>query len=451
MKKLIYGTIVLLLFPILLFSQKSKWQKTSDGRSVFTEKELNNPHSIATKINIQDDEDVNRNLVTGTIYYIRNNEPWSLYGSNNISLLDQVFGSGNYTVSDYTISPATLFVAGTSIVYLEGSDFNALALKDYLNANITTIENWVSSGGHLFINAASNEGSDINFGFDGTYLHFIPYTSASSSGEIVAGQEAHTIFNGPYAPVGKAWTGNYFSHTYLTGGSAVPLITGTAGTVLSELQWGSGFVLFGGMTTANFHLPEPQANNLRANIYAYLASGQTGCAGPSNLQATKILETAAKLLWALPATAVKSFKILYRVKGDEKVFYERKAGTENRIVLQDLTPNTTYEWYVRSICENGTSKSDLVLGPDFTTLPSGDIANNIRLYPNPVRTNLQIDGLPATEKTKLTIVDFTGNIKLAATGTGKIYNWNIATLKAGNYLLKIETKNTTVSRWFVKE
>ncbi len=46
----------------------------------------------------------------------------------------------------------------------------------------------------------------------------------------------------------------------------------TDDAVLAELKWGAGTVLFGGMTTTNFHSPFPAALNLRANTLAYAAA-----------------------------------------------------------------------------------------------------------------------------------------------------------------------------------
>jgi hypothetical protein len=39
--------------------------------------------------------------------------------------------------------------------------------------------------------------------------------------------------------------------------------------VLAELNYGAGNVMFGGMTTDNFHSPSPNAQNLSANILVY--------------------------------------------------------------------------------------------------------------------------------------------------------------------------------------
>lgn len=41
--------------------------------------------------------------------------------------------------------------------------------------------------------------------------------------------------------------------------------------MLGEKTFGAGLVLLGGMTTDNWHSPDPEAANLRANIIAYAA------------------------------------------------------------------------------------------------------------------------------------------------------------------------------------
>ncbi len=63
---------------------------------------------------------------------------------------------------------------------------------------------------------------------------------------------------------------------------------------------------------------------------------------------------------------------------------------------------------------------------------------------------MHIKGL-LSDKTKLTVVDFSGNIKLQAAANNTSYNLNIALLKTGNYLLKIESDGEVVTKKFVKE
>ncbi|CAN5765940.1 hypothetical protein BH10BAC2_BH10BAC2_30980 [soil metagenome] len=76
---------------------------------------------------------------------------------------------------------------------------------------------------------------------------------------------------------------------------------------------------------------------------------------------------------------------------------------------------------------------------------------SVKIYPNPVKNSLQIEGLSATQKTKLSITDFTGNTRMNTAVTGSSYNWNISQLKQGNYILKIESNNIIVTKKFIKE
>ncbi len=76
---------------------------------------------------------------------------------------------------------------------------------------------------------------------------------------------------------------------------------------------------------------------------------------------------------------------------------------------------------------------------------------NISIYPNPAQNSLHIEGLSSSQKTKLTVVDFNGNIQLHVVTNTSSYNLNIASLYEGNYLLKIETNGEMVTKQFVKK
>src|SRR5690349_10729536 len=106
--------LLILLLPFFVKAQKATWQKTSDGRWLLSEKLISNPSGAVTKDNNLPGLS---ELAIGSIYYVRDAEPWS-GASNNRLLLDEVFGSGNYKVTTYGIDPNTLFSSGTSIVYL---------------------------------------------------------------------------------------------------------------------------------------------------------------------------------------------------------------------------------------------------------------------------------------------------------------------------------------------
>jgi len=199
--------------------------------------------------------------------YVRSSvsAPWG--STANETAMNRVFGTSNWQDLRYeTLSVGVLFSAATTFIYLEGSDFNATQLEAFLIANMAALQNWVSNGGSLFLNAAPNEDNGMDFGF-GVFLTF-PDTTATGGAAV----PMHAIFNGPFTPVGNTWTGNSFGHATVSGTNLTGLITnnGNAHIVLGEKSYGRGHVLLGGMTTDNFHTPQPEASNLRANIIAYL-------------------------------------------------------------------------------------------------------------------------------------------------------------------------------------
>jgi len=200
-------------------------------------------------------------------YYIRSTttgEPWGT--STNTAAMDDAFGSGEWIGTFFeTCTPADVFSTSTSMVFLEGSDGHANELNSFLTTNLSLIEDWVNSGGVILINAAPNEGGDINSGFDGTtidYSFFISTVNAVDPG--------HPVFAGPLLPTATTMTGTSYAHARILGTGYTDILTGGGGVALCEKAWGSGLVLMGGMTTPNWHNPDPHAENFRANLFVYM-------------------------------------------------------------------------------------------------------------------------------------------------------------------------------------
>ena len=201
----------------------------------------------------------------GTRYYIRDTDPWAT--TNNTTAMTAVFGANYVTTTYAAANPATVFVPGTQFVFLEGSDVNALALDAYINANIAAIESWVNAGGRLFLNAAPNGGANMNWGFGGVVLNY-----SNPQSNVVATMPAHPIYSGPFTPVTTAYSGGSYSHAYITGGATTSILAGTGFDVLTQKAWGTGLVMFGGITSPNFHTPAIEAQNLWQNIISYCAT-----------------------------------------------------------------------------------------------------------------------------------------------------------------------------------
>jgi hypothetical protein len=208
---------------------------------------------------------------TGKPYaYVRcDSQPWG--STSNEQAMDMVFGVGNWSDLRFsTVDPSALFSGGTSFVFLEGSDGCANQLDTFLQSHLGLIENWVLTGKGLFLNAAPNVGGNINFGFGGVTLIYPDFGDSGT-----AWNTGHPIWNGPWsAPL--EFSGNSYAHASIQNNSPYsvePIILDTwdGSYDLVELHGWNGRVMFGGLTTANWWSPQPQSQNLRANIIAYLA------------------------------------------------------------------------------------------------------------------------------------------------------------------------------------
>lgn len=196
--------------------------------------------------------------------------PWGQ--ATNEAAMDAAFGAGNW--DDLRMANGVgpfLPGSGYRFIFLEGGDDTAIELDNYLQANLSAIEAFVSGGGHLIINSAPNQGGNIDFGFGGVTL-----TNGLHSGTVEAANPTHSVFTGPLSVGVTTFSGSSFAHAVVGPGlsSILDSVDNHPGeVVLGELNYGDGIVLFGGMTTSNFHSPQPDADNLRANIIYYAANG----------------------------------------------------------------------------------------------------------------------------------------------------------------------------------
>lgn len=207
------------------------------------------------------------------VAYVRANEPWSR--NDNIDAMTLVFT--NWQSLFYSsVNANSLFSSDNKFIFLEGSDGNANAMNSFIQANMSLMTNWVAGGGSLFLNAAPNVGGSFNMGF-GVNLSYSDPTSVAS-----AVNALHPIFVGPYLPMALSISGSSFGHATVSGTGLVSLMTNTVNgrIVLGEMNFGSGHVIFGGMTMPGFHSPSTQAFNLRRNILAYGGIVVQGSAQP---------------------------------------------------------------------------------------------------------------------------------------------------------------------------
>ena len=99
-------------------------------------------------------------------FYLRSmlGEPWTQTNQySNVGIMDSVFGEQEWTLSFFeTVDVDVLFSPSVSIIFIDGGDDGALAFSAFMASNQILIEDWVFNGGRLFLNAAPNEGGDID-------------------------------------------------------------------------------------------------------------------------------------------------------------------------------------------------------------------------------------------------------------------------------------------------
>ncbi len=110
-----------------------------------------------------------------------------------------------------------------------------------------------------------------------------------------------------------------------------------------------------------------------------------------------------------------------------------------------------YKWkYHFSLDNNAIAADD---NSNSLSITKNDVSNSTtaRLYPNPAKDVVRIDGLNALAKTTLSLFSISGKLIQQSTSSDASYQFNIQNLAAGSYYVRIQSgeKNTTLK--FVKE
>ena len=89
----------------------------------------------------------------------------------------------------------------------------------------------------------------------------------------------------------------------------------------------------------------------------------------------------------------------------------------------------------------------------YSSIAKVDLGNTkmLRLYPNPAKDILTIEGMSPLTKTTLSIIDVSGKLIQQLNITGKSYTYNLQQLTAGSYYLKVEADKKVTTLKFVKE
>ncbi len=284
--------------------------------------------------------------------------------------------------------------------------------------------------------------------------------------------------------IGRGWI-NLFSNTYFKGDIDEVRIWNVARTqaqILSDMNSGvsgdaTGLVAYypcnqgipGGNNAGVTTLDDITANNNDGTLDGFALNGSKSnwvavvpdCASPSGLIVTNITGSSANLQWTKPGSFVYGYQVNYRPANAGTWVNKIRSFNFDHVVADGLSPNTTYNWKIRSLCRN--DKSEWIAGPDFTTAASltlsstdiyGPVINKtgktgIHIIPNPNNGNFTVQmELPKSPAlTTLTLYNNTGTKvwqQVIGLLSGTV-NRNIglqARLTAGVFVLMVQHGNT---------
>jgi hypothetical protein len=124
-------------------------------------------------------------------------------------------------------------------------------------------------------------------------------------------------------------------------------------------------------------------------------------------------------------------------------------------VVGGLMPDTNYEMYIRTVCDNDTlnykaggySEKMLFKTAGTTGTASFDDVS-LNLYPNPVNDVLNIN----TDKAyNINVLDITGRVVINLEMTDNFERLNVTELNPGLYILRLSNGDKQISRKFIKE
>jgi len=213
-----------------------------------------------------------QNAATTNVYIRSNvNQPWGQ--ATNEDAMDSVFGAGNWTTLYFEdLTAESLFTASTQFIFMEGGDTSFPSFRDFMQGNTNVATTWIQNGGRLLIMCAPNDplnGAFVNLPDNVVLQADAFYNSAAST--VRAVDLSNPIFSSPHSTTNNL-NGDFVAHGYFTGGDVQILMKSNFNqTVLGMDVIGSGLMMFGGMTTDNFHLPQPAAHALLENIIYYTA------------------------------------------------------------------------------------------------------------------------------------------------------------------------------------
>jgi hypothetical protein len=193
------------------------------------------------------------------------------------------------------------------------------------------------------------------------------------------------------------------------------------------------------------------------------------CRAPSSgFQASNITATSAQLTWNV-ANCAEGYRVLYRKKGTTTWQNKGVSTNTGMLNLTGLQPQTIYEWRVGTKCNGWPEIMDILAYSPISTfntsaLRVGEVLTppnaavetfEINVFPNPATYTLAVNFECQSETARLKVVNVLSEalMQKRVNAVDGIFETqlDIAGLKCGIYMLKVETENGECRKVFVKE
>ena len=218
----------------------------------------------------------------------------------------------------------------------------------------------------------------------------------------------------------------------------------------------NGFII-GGYSSSEISEDKTEENvgNFLSTDYWIVKLSPEICVIPTDVYADNITPVKATINWNLIPGA-DSYQIWYRAEG--VATWIKKSSTTNSKILKSLSPETTYQYKVRTKCDNFFF-SEFSAVQNFTTLPlrtAIDIKNvEIVIYPNPNSGIFTITAPLITSEASVQIFNSLGQqiyTQQLNTLNGKINELiTLNNLSLGLYFIRITQENFYSEQKFVVE